>query len=417
MVKNSRYLARTSLSIMGVGFVATLPFEHTNPFLGLLHGGFEAGIVGGLADWFAVTALFRHPLGIPIPHTSLLAKNRKRMTKALVSVIERDWLSKESIVNKLKNIQLTEKLIIIAKKEIYSESFKKRLLSFIEQLILQIDIKKFAPIITKQIKGYLGSYNINSLLANVVNLILDRQYDQKTLDYLLNQGEEWVSKEESKLQLGSAAVKALNKIELDGFLQFALKSFQSLVNEEKLGKLIQKLLKNIISDLKQPDSQNREKLLSSIHFRLDNLKNNEKVVHEIEGLKETFLQQWDPNEQLEVILENLSKQSIEFIHNDHFWDNYLFPLLNDLLNKLSEDENKITNIENWLHTQITHFIETNHSKIGKLVQENLDKLDDEMLIDMIENNVGKDLQWIRVNGAICGFIIGVCITGIKLLIQ
>ncbi|OOP62980.1 hypothetical protein BWZ43_25545, partial [Heyndrickxia oleronia] len=107
MVKNSKYLARTSLAVMGIGFIATLPFEHSNPFLGLLQGGFEAGIVGGLADWFAVTALFRHPLGIPIPHTSLLSKNRKRITKALVSTIENDWLSKESIVNKLKNIQLT----------------------------------------------------------------------------------------------------------------------------------------------------------------------------------------------------------------------------------------------------------------------------------------------------------------------
>ncbi|MGE6256671.1 DUF445 domain-containing protein [Heyndrickxia sporothermodurans] len=417
MIKNSKYLARTSLAIMGVGFVATLPFEHSNPLLGILQGGFEAGIVGGLADWFAVTALFRHPLGLPIPHTSLLTKNRKRMTKALVNTIENDWLSKDSIVNKLKNIQLTEKLLLIAKKEIYSDSFKKGIVSIIEQLILHLDFKKIVPIIVKQIKGYVGSYQVNSLLSNFVRLVLDRQYDHKALDYLLDQAEEWVSKEESKIQLGSAVVKALNKIELDGFLQFALKSFQSLVNEEKLGKIIQKLIKNIISDLKHTDSENREKLLASIHSGLNNLKENERLIHEIEGLKETFLAKWDPNEQLENILQNLTKKSIDFIHDAKFCDDYLLPLLNDLLHKFSEDDNKIAAIENWLHTQITNFIDVNHSKIGKLVQENLDKLDDEMLIDMIENNVGKDLQWIRVNGAICGFIIGICITGIKLLIQ
>ncbi len=61
-------------------------------------------------------------------------------------------------------------------------------------------------------------------------------------------------------------------------------------------------------------------------------------------------------------------------------------------------------------------VENNHSKIGKLVQENLDKLDDKTLIEMIENNVGKDLQWIRVNGAVCGFMIGLVLEGIKAII-
>ena len=67
--------------------------------------------------------------------------------------------------------------------------------------------------------------------------------------------------------------------------------------------------------------------------------------------------------------------------------------------------------------QVVNLIEKNHSKIGKLVQENLDKLDDKTLIEMIENNVGKDLQWIRVNGAVCGFMIGLVLEGIKAIIE
>ena len=62
-------------------------------------------------------------------------------------------------------------------------------------------------------------------------------------------------------------------------------------------------------------------------------------------------------------------------------------------------------------------VENNHSKIGKLVQENLDKLDDKTLIEMIENNVGKDLQWIRVNGAVCGFMIGLVLEELKRLYE
>ena len=74
MRKGADYTAAISLGVMAAGFGATFPLAHL-PGVSVLHSGFEAGLVGGLADWFAVTALFRHPLGIPIPHTALLKKN------------------------------------------------------------------------------------------------------------------------------------------------------------------------------------------------------------------------------------------------------------------------------------------------------------------------------------------------------
>ena len=80
------------------------------------------------------------------------------------------------------------------------------------------------------------------------------------------------------------------------------------------------------------------------------------------------------------------------------------------MNKLFKNRRMVTK-------QVVKLVENNHSKIGKLVQENLDKLDDKTLIEMIENNVGKDLQWIRVNGAVCGFMIGLVLEGIKAIIE
>ena len=79
----SKYLAGGSLAIMALGFIATLFFPKTTLLL-IIQGGFEAGLVGGIADWFAVTALFRHPLGIPIPHTSLLTRNRDKIIRSLI---------------------------------------------------------------------------------------------------------------------------------------------------------------------------------------------------------------------------------------------------------------------------------------------------------------------------------------------
>lgn len=72
--------------------------------------------------------------------------------------------------------------------------------------------------------------------------------------------------------------------------------------------------------------------------------------------------------------------------------------------------------EDWIQEQIVNLMEKHYSKIGELVQENLNKLDNDSLIAFIEDKVGHDLQWIRVNGAVCGFVVGLILTGTKLLL-
>src|SRR3954451_21440784 len=150
----SQHLAKISLAVMGIGFVATFPFQ--NSLWGtILQGGFEAGLVGGLADWFAVTALFRHPLGLPIPHTALLPKNRKRIIAAIISMLENDWLTKESIRKKVSSIPFTEKLFNIAEKALTGQPVRNGMIKLIEHFLQSVDSKKLAPIIEVELKSKL----------------------------------------------------------------------------------------------------------------------------------------------------------------------------------------------------------------------------------------------------------------------
>ena len=77
-----------------------------------------------MAGLLAVTALFRHPMGIPIPHTALLPKNRKRVTKGLINTFKNEWLTKESITNKVKEMQLAQMVLQIAEREMQSDVVK-----------------------------------------------------------------------------------------------------------------------------------------------------------------------------------------------------------------------------------------------------------------------------------------------------
>lgn len=412
--KNTRHLATISLAVMAAGFLITIPLE-PSIWKTILQGGFEAGLVGGLADWFAVTALFRHPLGVPIPHTALLPKNREKITGKIISMLENDWLTKESIRAKINSFQISEKLFELAEKEMESEAAKKNIISLLQHFIKLIDIQKIAPILEKEIKVRLQKIDIKNYLPLLIDQISLRKYDEKALDYVLKEVDEWAKRDSTKYRLGGMAVEMIENIKADGFMQFALRSFSSLVNEEKLGNIIQSLIVKGVDSFRDPNNQNRQTLLLHIHQKLESLKSDEKVYEELEHFRTQIIDRWHLEEKIVELLTEVQQKALDFTGEPNFYDKYVLPIIANNLGKLKADEEKVQQLETWLKKQIVSFVDHNHSKIGTLVKENLDKLDTKTLTHMIETNVGKDLQWIRVNGAVCGFLIGLVLVGIKAL--
>ncbi|HDR4705089.1 TPA: DUF445 domain-containing protein [Bacillus paranthracis] len=415
MSLQTKYIAGISLGVMGVGFAASIPFQGTVAGE-IIQGGFEAGLVGGLADWFAVTALFRHPMGIPIPHTALLPKNRKRVTKGLINTLENEWLTKESITNKVKEMQLAQMVLQIAEREMQSDAVKKGIVTIAEKAIVSIDTEKLAVIIEKELKTYLHTMNTSNILQVLVDQLVVQEYDEKTLDYILVKVKDWTAQDEARYQLGSLGMKAMENIKVDGFLQFTLKSFMNIVDEDKIGGILQKFIISNINSLQDADNSTRQLILAKIRQEIINVKENEALLQELEKWKEKWIANWDGTEKIKELLEQVQQKAVAFVNNEEFADKYVIPFLQKQMNKIKDDEVTVQKIEGWLQKQVVKLVENNHSKIGKLVQENLDKLDDKTLIEMIENNVGKDLQWIRVNGAVCGFMIGLVLEGIKAII-
>lgn len=411
--KESKKIALYSLLIMGIGFIATIPFQDSFWIL-LLQGGFEAGLVGGLADWFAVTALFRHPLGLRIPHTALLPNNRERITNTLVQTIKRDWLSKKSIQEKVKQIPFTEKLIPLLSKQINTEIFRKTLIKLIKRMIASIEIEKITPIVKKQIISTLSNIELNKFLELLSSQLLKEEFDKRALDYVLQKAEVWLHQKDTSHKLGTVSMNVLNNIELDGILQFAVKSLQNLLSEEKLGNIIKNILLSSIQSLKHQEDPNRRALLLYLQNEIQGMNENKQFLETLEKWKHQFLVKWEPDGTITEMLHNIQQRALDFVEDPVFMDTYLMPFIYQIVDNLTENSSLI---DHWIQEQITIFVENNHSHIGNLVQENLNKLNNEQLIDMVENNLGKDLQWIRVNGAVCGFIIGVFLTGIHALLS
>jgi uncharacterized membrane-anchored protein YjiN (DUF445 family) len=412
MAKKAKHIAGVSLGVMGAGFLGSLPF-YGQLWGNLLQGGFEAGLVGGLADWFAVTALFRHPMGIPIPHTALLPHHRGRITKALVSSIENEWLNKESIEAKVKQVNMTEQILFVLERELENDHLKKNMTSLLQHVLANIDPMPFFAIVEREVKEYLHTLDVRPFVSHLIDALLRKGYEEKAVDFILHKMEDWVEREETKIKLGNMALKGLDQIELDGFLQFALKSFTSLINEEKLGSLLQNLIRRATQHLLLPENAQRQDFLALLRKELKKLKENEALFSELAQWKESFIKEWDPRATLTSFFERLREKGLRLTSQGTFPDDYVAPGLTRFVAWIRKQP--LEKVENFLQRQIIQLVEKNHVKIGMLVEENLNKLDNETLTEMLEEKIGGDLQWIRVNGALCGFLIGLGLSCIRIM--
>jgi uncharacterized membrane-anchored protein YjiN (DUF445 family) len=211
------------------------------------------------------------------------------------------------------------------------------------------------------------------------------------------------------------AMGAFAKLEVGGFMQFAVNAFLGYMSEDKLGGIIQNFALGYAAELRIPGHPRRSEALGFVRRQIDELSRSEKLAAQLEEWKAQQLDELDLSAPISRLLEGLQQRLLKTLAEPAFAQTTLQPLLERLLGALRADEELQQRLDNWLREQLIRLVEANHAKIGQLVRDNISKLDDAQLIEMLEDKVGKDLQWIRVNGAVCGFLIGVALGLVKLL--
>ncbi|MET1173675.1 DUF445 domain-containing protein [Paenibacillus amylolyticus] len=411
--KQTKKAAAWSLVVMGAGFAASLPFQGV-PVGKLLVGSFEAGLVGGLADWFAVTALFRHPLGIPIPHTALLPKNRDKMTEGLVSAVENNLLNKDSITEKIADFKAAETVLDTLTRELHSDGIKTMIDTLCKRILAGLPLEQIAPLVAREIKSQAGAFDLGPILERAAHQMTERGYDAKALDYGLKQAEEWLVKPETIMFLGESGMKAISGIQMNGLMQFAMNAFLGYMNEERLGGILQGYLFDRVEDMKREGSALRYKVLDMVRTQTVRLAMSEAMQDGINSWKNNMLEGWNAEQTVLNKLTELRDKALAAMEDGQYVDTYALPAIERVLVDLRADDELMTGMNAKIVNGVTTLLEKNHSKIGKLVRENVDKMDNATLVSMIEDKVGQDLQWIRINGAVTGFVIGIALTALQM---
>ncbi|MDQ0196839.1 DUF445 domain-containing protein [Paenibacillus wynnii] len=411
----SKNLATISLAVMACGFLFTL-FLPENLAVILLRGGFEAGLVGGIADWFAVTALFRHPLGLPIPHTSLLLKNRDKLVQSLISAMENELLNKESIENKLRKIKIVSMGAGLLTKSLRRKKTRAEILEQISGIVLHLPLQKAVPHLKSALVGYIQEADLSTAVDSVVTRLMNDGKDVAALDYALEQVSMWGGRTETRAMLGKIASQKLSEVKLGGLKGMAFQAFVGFMDEEMLGEMLQGMLVSGIRDFQEEDSPYREGIIQEIRVALFQLVNDEKRVASLKDWAVQELQSEASTEFMGARLEEIRSKAVAMLKEDQAkGGRKLFTLYAMLVRRISKEQQWIQGWEERIRASLIAFVGNNHYRLGVLVKENLEMLDDASLVNMLEDKVGKDLQWIRVNGALCGFVVGLILTLIQMV--
>ncbi|TJY40697.1 DUF445 domain-containing protein [Cohnella pontilimi] len=411
----SKYLAGLSLAIMACGFLVTLWMPQT-ALVFLLRGAFEAGLVGGIADWFAVTALFRHPFGIPIPHTSLLLKNRDKIVRSLISAMENELLNKESIENKLRQLHLLRAVGSISVKLLRKRTVRTSIVDFLMTIVRRLPLEQSLPVLQSGISDYIRRVDAAAAAESALTKAMYARLDQKAFDYVITEALQWAARPETGSLLGRMALGKLSEARAKGLMGFAIQAFAGFMDENKLGSMIQNMLISAGEELLDQDNEYRERIMQEIRIQLFQIAGDENRLGQIKEWAVSRLNSEEGQAFLKVRLEEMRSMLLDKLALERSrGGRAVFSFYRNVVRSLSKESEWLETAENRLLDYVVNLVESNHYRIGQLVKENLDRMDDASLVRMLEEKIGKDLQWIRVNGAICGFVIGLVLSAIELL--
>ncbi len=365
----------------------------------------EAALVGGIADWFAVTALFKKPLGFPY-HTAILPRRRDAFVEATGKMLQKEFFSKKKLLNKAKSIDYSAKIGAWLSKEENRDTAAKWL-----QGILAENINGIKILAANKLDAWLNSPAMaGKLIEELSNGTGNSDVLERLADEFIKGTGRYVSQDSFKdnlvAYLDSYIEGKLNSPMAKMMMAGAQNS--NLVNVEEAAELTQMQAIKLLEKLATPESGERQTVISSL---TDVVK---KTLKNLE-LKQDFSSIWSNSKEKTFYVRN-SMAKIDFVGDDEagklmYW---LAKVLVDTFWKLLDNKSGINDYINETVYGITgRGALQAQGMLGDITREVLGSLTDDQMNHLIYDKAEPDLLWIRMNGSIVGAIIGLCIYSIS----
>jgi uncharacterized membrane-anchored protein YjiN (DUF445 family) len=415
-VRRQRRLALGVLVGAGVLAVAAFPFRATW-WGGWILAMAEAGIVGGLADWFAVTAIFRHPLGLPIPHTALIPANWEGMAQRVGVMVGGRVLTKEYVLEEIGRVDLAD---LIARG---AERVSRDDLDTATRMVADWAVEQLTPgtasDLMLRLRALLADQPIAPTLATALRIARQNGWDRRVVQGLVTVLAEAMERPEFRTTVGEVLedLLARDRARLGVYPRLWM-GFAELIGVLDRDRLVAALHSGIREVAKDADHPLRARVSEVVAELEQRLETDATLVGRVEAAKRELLR----TPAVATLLDDLAASLRETLLSDLRSTRseavaWIAARLERARQALVGDAVLRVEIAGWIRTRVAELVERYHGRIAQFIENGVLALGPEGAVRLIEEHAGDDLQYIRVNGTVVGGLAGGAIYGIHLLLH
>jgi uncharacterized membrane-anchored protein YjiN (DUF445 family) len=390
-----KVVATGLLVAMAAVFVAARMFEPTYPWLGYVKSFAEAAMVGGLADWFAVTALFRHPLGLPIPHTAIIPRNKDRIGEALARFLQENFLIPRVVARRMQRLDVAgvtgRFLQTPAGQGTRIRAGASRLIADVFE---SLDDERLGGIVKGAISARLRKSEISPLLGHALASAINEDRHVPMLEATIR----WSAR---TLQANEPLIRDMVKKKANWALKLAgldAKLADAIING------LRKLTVEMSTDPAHPVRVKVEEALVQL---ANDLQTKAETKERVEAIKEQLLDNRSVSLWLDTLWQKGREAIVKAARNpDAVMAGKLGEILKSMGTTLEKDVRIRVAINRFARRAVVGMAASYGSSIVKLVSETVRGWDARTVTNRLEAAVGRDLQYIRINGTLVGGLVG-----------
>ena len=401
-----KVLATLVLVACFVAMVIAKLLEHHYPAFAVVAAFAEAATIGGIADWYAVVALFKKPMNLPFPHTAIIPNNQRRIADNLGVFIDNNFLARGPVGEKLEQVDFAGEISNWLSSRKRSQSLASFIARLVPQLLQVVDERGLVHFATQRVSGQLAKTDVAPLLGKMMQTFTKDGRHLKLLDDLIGGLHTFLNDEETVEMLRA-------KIKRELPVMFNVVGGDTLV-VRRIIRIATEMLDEVKDDKDHPLRAEFEGFLTAYIKRLRRTKG---FAQQVDKLKEMMLARPELEDAAEHLWDGLKDYVLQDIKAD---DSVLVARLTDMLveigTSLKDEPNLQRDINSGMVLVISNLVEEQRGNISAYVSEQVKGWDMQQLLHLIEVNVGRDLQYIRFNGMIIGGCVGVVLFTVETLL-
>ena len=405
-LRRTKFLATAALCLCVAVFAAARSLQPRWPWLGFVAAFAEAATIGGLADWYAVVALFKRPLGLPIPHTAIIPANQTRIADNLGRFIEVNFLAPEPVREKLAEVDFAALVADWLADPDRAGGLSGFVGKLVPQTVSAIEGSGLRDFIAERMLEQLGKVRVAPLAAELLTAFTDDRRHQKLFDGLIGALGKFLNDE--------AALEAMREK-----IREELPSLFNLFRADAylLKKIVASagtLFDEVLADANHPLRHEFDRFV--IGF-IEQLRDSPEYASRAEALKRDLL----GRPELRRFTDTMWKSLRDFLDQDALSEDsairrHLTSLFVDVGRQLADDPKIRADMNGGFVVALSSFVESQKSGVSAFIAEQVKRWDLAQLTRLIEINIGRDLQYIRFNGMLIGGLAGLALHTAELLL-